>query len=278
MNVDNKILFRSVVSSYFAHNKGVKTLTDTFTVLENVELSNTIWEIKKRIHDARGFPPDKQRLIFNKQLEDGHTLSYYGIKNGSILRLVLRLRGGANSSPPPISDYCILPDSLLSPQFDFDLTHVKDDGLNFIRGGECYKRPCGWNQIALNVINKYLDGNGWLGIDFWIDGFPQKEWAVSYHGTDVKNAKSIAKDGYLLSKGILFNFGKGIYSTPDIDLAASYSHNFELNGERYIFGFQNRVNPETLVKISKGVTGVGEYWISPNENDIRPYGICIKRV
>ncbi|PKY63281.1 hypothetical protein RhiirA4_551451, partial [Rhizophagus irregularis] len=120
-------------------------------------------------------------------------------------------------------------------------------------------------------------GNGWLGVDFQIGEIPQNEWAVSYHGTDYKNAKSIAADGYLLSKGLLFNFGKGIYSTLDIDVAASYSRSFELNGERYIFVFQNRVNPKTLRKISKDITEVGEYWISPNECDIRPYGICIKR-
>ncbi|EXX74887.1 hypothetical protein GLOIN_2v1884768 [Rhizophagus irregularis DAOM 181602=DAOM 197198] len=45
-----------------------------------------------------------------------------------------------------------------------------------------------------------------------------------------------------------FLFGNGIYSTPDIDVA-----------------------------ISKEETGIGEYWISPDGADFRPYGICIKK-
>ncbi|GBC27073.2 ubiquitin domain-containing protein [Rhizophagus irregularis DAOM 181602=DAOM 197198] len=53
-----------------------------------------------------------------------------------------------------------------------------------------------------------------------------------------------------------FLFGNGIYSTPDIDVA---------------------VNPNTLIRISKEETGIGEYWISPDGADFRPYGICIKK-
>ena len=41
--------------------------------------------------------------------------------------------------------------------------------------------------------------------------------------------------------------------------------------------FQNRINPNGLNRVSKEETGVGEYWISPNESDLRPYGICIKK-
>ncbi|CAG8544306.1 24887_t:CDS:2, partial [Racocetra persica] len=132
----------------------------------------------------------------------------------------------------------------LDPPYDYDFTNINDLGVTFVRGNIQYKRPCGWKRIALKVTGKYDNGdNKWL-------------------------------DGYDLSKGIRFAYGRGIYSTPDVHIAEQYATKFVFEGNTYVMIFQKRVNPASLRRIP---VGNGEYWVSEKGEDVRPYGICIKR-
>lgn len=183
-------------------------------------------------------------------------------------------------------------ENFFHPQYDYDFTNVKDGDKKFTRGNEQYIRPCGWNRAALRVVQKYSDGDKWLGTG-------QDAWPVSYQGKDMDGSLILTHGGKpddqpqfldaaaasLLTEGTK---GRGVYSTPDIRIAAKYCKKFKsrVDGKTYQVVLQNRINPEKRKSCQR--QDVWVVYIPEDSSDvrvraivqesIRPYGLLLKQV
>jgi len=186
----------------------------------------------------------------------------------------------------------ILSGCKLTPDMFDSKGNNKDGGWgeNEKRGGEPYIPPKGWIRYGLNVLGKYDKGNDdWLAYDN-----REGEWCIAYHGVGdgkkndiVTNMiRSIATSN--LRPGFRQAYkdhedcrhkpnkvGRGVYCTPNPKVIDGYSGTVEVNGESYYMAFMLRVKPDKIrcSEIMK------DYWVlNGNDDEIRPYGILIKKV
>ncbi|XP_031440432.1 tripartite motif-containing protein 29 isoform X1 [Clupea harengus] len=76
------------------HQAMEKTLTGKEIEID-IEPTDKVERIKERVEEKEGIPPQQQRLIYSgKQMNDEKTAADYKIQGGSVLHLVLALRGG----------------------------------------------------------------------------------------------------------------------------------------------------------------------------------------
>ena len=175
-------------------------------------------------------------------------------------------------------------------QLDSKGNRIDGWGENEQRGNMDYHPPSDWIGIGLRVLDKYDNGNNdWIGMEN-----KKGEWCVAYHGVGRnQNSEEVKKITGAIYKSEFKpgkiqvhedhddinhpgkKVGKGVYCTPFVEVAESYSGICNINGESYKTVLMTRVKPSAI----RTCEDQKDYWVvSGTKDEIRPYRILYKRV
>ena len=186
--------------------------------------------------------------------------------------LTKRFRAGP---PPPPAAYASL---LNKRMFDFsknsDFTWLQDDGQTPERQSDnntfVYKKPYGWNKVALNDKDKCDENCDPSPADEACEDYTSK-WAVAYHGKRDLHFKQLRTEDCNREKAS--HLMRGIYSCPDPAVAAECAPVFTFRSRKFQVMIQSRVN-------MKNTTTIGDQrlYCTRAPVNIKPVGLLIKSI
>ena len=139
------------------------------------------------------------------------------------------------------------------------------------RGGENYIPPIGWIKYGIDINHCFNDQNF-----EWIAGLPENQWCIAYCG--ITGITKTMEQKYENDNDIKHQnkkVGVGVYCFSEPKLLEESTETIDVNGDNYKVGFMVRVRPDRI-RVSKNNENI---WIvNGNDNELRPYGILIKKV
>jgi len=143
-------------------------------------------------------------------------------------------------------------------------------GYDETRGGEIYYPPEKWHRYGLRVFGKYDNGNNdWLSYDN-----RPGEWSIAYSSlTTKKYTQSYENDDDIRHPGK--KVGAGIYVSLKPKFIEQLTDSINIGGANYRLALMLRIKPD---KIRCPKSEKDLYVVNGSPNEIRPYGILLKRI
>ena len=273
----NGLIFKKKICLYFnLDNATIKKLNENSQYQHNFKET-----LKQAICEEYGIPINDITII--NPIYDKYCLVIVLLKNDKItltkeilfpkFQNIPDLYNLIDVKKENIIEGIILNRSMLDPNGDTK----KEEWEGYAqRGGEDYIPPHGWDRYGLSVYDKYDNrNNDWLSYDN-----RKGEWCIAYcwltYGKTSSNLESIyEKEKNIKHEGN--QVGKGTFVTQNPEYMEKITESLTIKGKEIKLGLMLRVNPEKIRKI-RSPQSKDELWvIVGNLNEIRPYGILLKR-